>query len=151
MEKAGFWTDKMVEMASQENDDNKMSEVFDKLDLLIIYMMRYREALIEKWLEQWEETKLPEERNNMREEIAERFPTIRLLMTINRDIQLAMLFEKNKDICFSTSSTNTVFPIATMSDKDSSGSDKELWYKDYYEHQKRMCAHKKGYFDKRII
>ncbi len=74
---AGYW-DKDFTMIK----DAELKELVDRTDCLILYALKYRDALLEKWAYELNMDKL-EYKNEARKE----FPFLKLLMTINRDIQ----------------------------------------------------------------
>ncbi len=79
---AGYW-DKDFTMIK----DAEKKELLDRTDCLILYIVKYRDALLRKWAHLLEVDKLA-----YINEAKEEFPFIKLLMTINRDIQF--VYEK---------------------------------------------------------
>ena len=72
---AGFWEKNVCAMQDVEN-----RILNDRIDMLLLYALKYREALLEKWAEG---QNITEFKIHARKE----FPFIKLLMIINRDIQ----------------------------------------------------------------
>lgn len=125
---AGFWTyDMYGEYVPHEE------ERYERLDAFVIYMLKYRDALIRAWLEDFTERVHGLERTvaledgHLMYEISEQFPMIRLAMTINRDIQfvlreLAALQEYGKRDYFYKYLADMVYPIRFSSNR---------WYEEY--------------------
>lgn len=74
---AGFWQEDLCSMTKL---DLEKYFFLDQTDLLILYALKYRDALLEKWAGEQDVTEFI---NKAKKE----FPFIKLLMIINRDIQ----------------------------------------------------------------
>lgn len=80
--KAGVWMENLLE-AEEEG-------TLEKTDSLIIYAIKYRDALLNKWMEKWKDKNPIKSASGMEKLLKDNFPLIRLLMTINREIQLVL-------------------------------------------------------------
>ncbi len=135
LELAGFWQKKIadwIKVIIQSDGNDILSKgiinrikkenldferTFDKLDALIIYVMCYREQLIRKWHEEgnWEKGI---------SEIKKQFPTIRLMMLVNRDVQFVLKYVPRymleEKLILNKHLRNIVFPVRRS---------KERWFK----------------------
>jgi hypothetical protein len=64
-----------------------LEENMEKTDLFIAYALKYRDNLIDRWIGQ-ENSEVDEVKR--RNELKNKFPFLKLLMIINRDIQFVM-------------------------------------------------------------
>lgn len=99
---AGFWNEDLSSVRNIEDN-----ELVDHTDFLFIYAMKYRDALLEKWADNLKVNREAYMRNAKSE-----FPFIKLLMTINRDIQFVnekILSSKMDDL-----EDKLVYPVACI-------------------------------------
>ena len=75
-------------------DNVEVNELVDRTDCLILYTLKYRDALLKKWANLLEVDEVAYIKEAKKE-----FPFIKLLMTINRDIQFVneKLLQKSKE------------------------------------------------------
>ncbi len=103
---AGLWEYDMYEAYVPQD-----GERYERLDAFVIYLLKYRDALIRVWLENFMAGEggmgraVSAEEGMLMLEIEEQFPMIRLAMTINLDIQFVLCerswqneYEKRKSI-----------------------------------------------------
>jgi hypothetical protein len=62
-------------------------------EAVVEYAKRYRDALVEKWAQEWSQAD-GVDITQLQEEIRSRFPFIRLVATINRDVELVMRYDR---------------------------------------------------------
>lgn len=80
---SGYWDAEAERLA--DNLDEIDESNLDEIDLIIIYAVAYKKALVKKWVEAW--YKEDKRDKKMSELIANKnFPFLRLIATINRDI-----------------------------------------------------------------
>lgn len=125
---AGFWNRDMY-----ADYEPQSKECYERLDAFVIYMLKYRDALICVWKDDFVEHEnktgkhfLAEE-SHLMEKIRVRFPMIRLAMTINRDIQfvlreLSVLGEYRKRDYFYKYLAGMVYPVRFSPNR---------WYEEY--------------------
>lgn len=88
---AGFWNQDLY-----RDYVPKDGECYERLDAFVIYLLMYRDALIQVWTDDFFNRErafrkdIFMDQSRLMEEIRKQFPLIRLAMTINQDIQFVL-------------------------------------------------------------